>query len=473
MQELEMIRWFVADAPIRLKFNIIAMVNASIAATGLAALLLSGSAPMSLETVAVATIGATIAGFTFLFKKLICDPYVTTVVRMEALAEGDLDSEVRFTQHRDCVGRMTTAMSAFRDNALQVQRAAEAEHVAREAQRTVIGALAGALGALASGDLTTRLNEPFPEDYEELRQHFNEAIASLDEALSATSDATRGVHTGAQEIQKASDELARRTEMQAANLEEAAASVGLITSTVAATSADAARADAAVEQAREEATHGSQIARDAVEAMSSIQNASREIAKIINVIDGIAFQTNLLALNAGVEAARAGDSGRGFAVVASEVRALAQRAADAAKDIAGRINGSVTEVASGVQLVTAAGASLQTISAKIADVSELVSAIARAAESQSASLGQVNAAVLELDQVTQQNAAMVEEATAAASSLNDEAGSLMGTVSRFQVGTQQARKLVARNASPVRPPLQLAAVGRRGSAAPTEDWHAF
>ncbi len=471
-----MIRWFVADAPIRSKFNVMAGSYVFLAVAGMGAVTLSGATPPLAQLAMMGAVGLATVSLTFLYKKLICDPYVTTVVRMEGLAAGDLNSEVQFTDHRDCVGRMTKAMATFRDNAVQVQASAKAEMIAREAQRTVIGALADALGALAKGDLTIRLNETFPADYEDLREHFNAAIASLDAALAATSNATQGVHTGAQEIQKASDELARRTEMQAANLEEASASVGLITSTVAATSADAARADVAVEQARNEAIQGSRIARDAIEAMNSIQGSSREIVEIINVIDGIAFQTNLLALNAGVEAARAGDSGRGFAVVASEVRALAQRAAEAAKDIAGRINGSVAEVSNGVQLVSAAGASLETISNRIADVSALVSTIARAAESQSASLGQVNAVVLELDQVTQQNAAMVEQATTAASSLNDEAGSLMGTVARFNVGAPRHRKPQAWVAPASTPrPVRMPAVSSRAAAAVAvaEDWHEF
>lgn len=465
-----MIRWFVSDAPIRTKFDTIAVVHGVVAAVAASLLLVGG---FSIDAVAAAgSLGVVSVALTFLFKKLICDPYVTTVVRMEGLAAGDLDSEVRFTEHRDCVGRMTTAMAAFRDNAVRVEAAGRAEVAAREAQQRVIASLGQALGSLADGNLTFRLSEAFPPDYEALREHFNAAISSLDEAMTSTSRATQGVHTGATEIQKASDDLARRTEIQAANLEEASASVGLITSTIAATSADAKRADEAAEQARTEAAEGSNIAKQAVSAMNGIQQSSREIAEIINVIDGIAFQTNLLALNAGVEAARAGESGKGFAVVASEVRALAQRAADAAKDIASRINGSVSEVSNGVKLVSAAGQSLEKISAKISEVSALVSTIAHAAESQAASLGEVNSVVLELDQVTQQNAAMVEEATAAASSLNEEAGSLMNAVSRFKVGGAPDIKPKAKIIS-APPPVRLVAAGGRAQALSAEDWHEF
>ncbi|WP_165321688.1 methyl-accepting chemotaxis protein [Rhizorhabdus phycosphaerae] len=467
-----MFNWFVNDAPIRNKFDCIAIANLSVAAGGVIIMISLGAEISSMPVLVAAGVSAVIVAMTFMFKKLICDPYVTTVVRMEALAAGDLDSRVYFTENQDCVGRMTRAMAIFRDNASQVQANAEAELIAKQTQQNVIGSLGSGLGALAKGDLTFRLDKRFPEDYEVLREHFNTAITNLHETMSATSQATQGVHTGATEIRKASDDLARRTEIQAANLEEASASVGQITQTVAATSADAVRADEAAGQARDEAAHGSRIAEEAVTAMHSIERSSREIVEIINVIDGIAFQTNLLALNAGVEAARAGESGRGFAVVASEVRALAQRAAEAAKDIAGRINGSVAEVANGVQLVSAAGASLQTITNRINDVSALVSTIARAAESQAASLGEVNAVVLELDHVTQQNAAMVEEATAAASSLNEEAGSLLDAISRFDVGQQTARKAVTRPV-PVLQPVRLAAVGGRAQAVASDDWQEF
>ena len=382
-----MIRWFVADAPIRSKFNVMAGSYAFLAVTGMGAATLSGAMPALAQLAMMGAVGLATVSLTFLYKKLICDPYVTTVVRMEGLAAGDLNSAVQFTDHRDCVGRMTKAMATFRDNAVQVEASTKAEMIAREAQRTVIGALADALGALAKGDLTIRLNETFPADYEDLREHFNAAIASLDAALAATSNATQGVHTGAQEIQKASDELARRTEMQAANLEEASASVGLITSTVAATSADAARADVAVEQARNEAIQGSRIARDAIEAMNSIQGSSREIVEIINVIDGIAFQTNLLALNAGVEAARAGDSGRGFAVVASEVKSLATQASRATEEISALIDrvhagarvaeSSLGDVLDVVENLSIAATSIREMLSAQRDTAQLLEANAR------------------------------------------------------------------------------------------------
>ena len=207
-----------------------------------------------------------------------------------------------------------------------------------------------------------------------------------------------------------------------------------ITSTVRSTAERAVRADNAVRSARDEAEHSGDVVRRTVDAMSGIERTSDEISQIISVIDGIAFQTNLLALNAGVEAARAGDAGKGFAVVASEVRALAQRSAEAAKDVKARITASSVQVTAGVQLVGETGAALGRIIGKIGEINGLVSEIAASAEQQATGLQQINTAVLEMDGVTQQNAAMVEEATAAARSLASEVDGMSRRVARFRLG---------------------------------------
>jgi len=246
-------------------------------------------------------------------------------------------------------------------------------------------------------------------------------------------EATSGINSGATDIRQASDDLSQRTEQQAASLEETAAAMDEITSTVRQTAAGAVRANSVVEEARIEAEQSGQVVRRAVDAMSGIERSSNEISEIISVIDGIAFQTNLLALNAGVEAARAGDAGRGFAVVASEVRALAQRSAEAAKDVKTRITASSEQVDAGVELVSETGKALDRIITRIGEISALVSQIASAAEQQATGLQQVNTAVSEMDGVTQQNAAMVEEATAAARSLSAEADELARQVARFKM----------------------------------------
>lgn len=239
--------------------------------------------------------------------------------------------------------------------------------------------------------------------------------------------------TGANEVRSASDDLSQRTEQQAAGTEETAAAMDEITTGVRATAGGANRANAIVAAARKDTEQSGEVVRRAVDAMGAIERSSSEISEIIGVIDGIAFQTNLLALNAGVEAARAGDAGKGFAVVASEVRALAQRSADAAKDVKDRIQASTTQVGMGVDLVSETGRSLETICLRIVEISTLVSDIAASAEQQATGLQQVNTAVAHMDGTTQQNAAMVEQATAAARHLAAEAEVLAQEVAQFRL----------------------------------------
>ncbi|MBY9064375.1 hypothetical protein K7957_15660 [Sphingomonas yunnanensis] len=218
--------------------------------------------------------------------------------------------------------------------------------------------LGAALTRLAAGDLSLRLETEFASEYESLRRDFNAAIEALASTLATVTTVAIGINNGAGDIRQASDDLSRRTEQQAAALEETAAAMEEITSTVRQTADGAARANTLVSQARAGAQQSDEVVQRAVVAMEGIERTSGEISELISVIDGIAFQTNLLALNAGVEAARAGDAGKGFAVVASEVRALAQRSADAAKDVKARMTASAEQVEARVSLVSATGAAL-------------------------------------------------------------------------------------------------------------------
>jgi methyl-accepting chemotaxis protein len=308
------------------------------------------------------------------------------------------------------------------------RRGSEAEHQA------VVTTLAEALGRLAKGDLTTRIEADLSGLYQQLKSDFNAAVGSLRETMGAISEATGAIAAGANEISGASDDLSKRTEQQAASLEETAAALDQITATVKRTAEGAQQAAGVVTTAREDAEKSGEVVRGAVSAMGEIERSSTEISQIIGVIDEIAFQTNLLALNAGVEAARAGEAGRGFAVVASEVRALAQRSAEAAKEIKTLINASSQQVRQGVQMVGQTGDALVAIVTRVAEIHSLVTEISASAHEQSTGLVQVNTAVNQMDQMTQQNAAMVEQSTAAARSLRSEAGELSGLVDRFRVG---------------------------------------
>ena len=315
---------------------------------------------------------------------------------------------------------------------------AAAERAKAEQTALIVDSVGSALSKLAQGDLLTRVDANLTGPFAKLKADFNEAAASLQATLAQVTESASGINSGASDIRQASDDLSQRTEQQAASLEETAAAMDQITATVRTTAERAGQADAAVRSARDEAEHSGEVVRRTVDAMGGIERTSNEISDIISVIDGIAFQTNLLALNAGVEAARAGDAGKGFAVVASEVRALAQRSAEAAKDVKTRITASSEQVSAGVHLVGETGQALGRIVGKISEINGLVSEIALSAEQQATGLQQINTAVNEMDGVTQQNAAMVEEATAAARSLAAEVADMSSHIARFRVGNERA-----------------------------------
>ena len=321
-----------------------------------------------------------------------------------------------------------------------------------------------ALARLAGGDLTASIADEAPAEFATLRTDFNAASLKLREMVSAISAGADGISVGSDQIAHATDDLSRRTEQQAASLEETAAALDEITATVRKTAAGARQASEVVNAAKDDAEHSGQVVGQAVSAMSQIEKSSQQIAQIIGVIDEIAFQTNLLALNAGVEAARAGEAGRGFAVVAQEVRALAQRSAEAAKEIKALISASSAQVGSGVDLVGQTGKALQRIVAKVAEIDALVSEIAASAQEQATGLAEVNSAVNQMDQVTQQNAAMVEETTAASRSLKNETVELARLANGFRTGEVHHRTPAAARPAPSHTPAAQRPPAARHSA---------
>lgn len=341
----------------------------------------------------------------------------------------------------------TLAQEVAARNADEVARAAErereqqaaAEATAREAAVTtrVVNELGAALSRLAEGDLTVRIasleSDPFPQHYDSLRGAFNDAVEQLEILVAQLGEVAGNIKSGSAEISGASGELARRAETQAATLEQSSAALHELTESVRATADRVASAEGASQDNRLRAEDGVQVVRDAVTAMSEIEQSSARISQIIGVIEDIAFQTNLLALNAGVEAARAGDAGRGFAVVASEVRLLAQKTSENASEIKSLISESVAQVENGSTLVRRTGESLEGILGRAAEVQHLLVEIASAAGEQATGIDEINTSVGQLDNVTQHNAAAAEEAAAAAVNLSRSADDLAEAIGRFRI----------------------------------------
>ncbi|AMN39613.1 methyl-accepting chemotaxis protein [Rhodoplanes sp. Z2-YC6860] len=318
---------------------------------------------------------------------------------------------------------------------IATDRAKAAEEQARKAeeQAQAFNALADGLTRLAKGDLSFQLNRGFTDEYKQIRDDFNGAIAQLKETIGAISASTSEVASAASEIATATTDLSQRTEEQAASLEETSASMEQISATVKKNAENAQHANQSASATREVANRGGEVVSHAITAMSRIDESSKQISDIISVIDEIARQTNLLALNAAVEAARAGDAGRGFAVVAAEVRTLAQRSSQAAKDIKDLITTSNSQVKDGVDLVNRAGQSLKEIVDSIESVANVVSDIANASSEQAGGIDQVNKALSQMDQVTQQNSALVEQNAATAKNLQQQSAAMSQSVGMFKL----------------------------------------
>ncbi|MEP9400782.1 methyl-accepting chemotaxis protein [Sphingomonas sp. VNH70] len=396
-------------------------------------------------------------------------PIVRLTGEMEALAQGDTSVPVRDAARGDEIGSMSRAVIVFRDAAVAKQQA-DAD------QQQVVDQVGQALARLSDGDLRVRLSG-FPAAYAVLERDFNASATRLSGALLAIRQGTGGIADNAAEMQAATDDLARRAEQQAASLEQTSAAVSEMTDTVQANAAQARDAQGIAARAREDVKASEAIVRRTVAAIGDIERSSNEIAEIISLIDGLSFQTNLLALNAGVEAARAGDAGRGFAVVASEVRALAERSAEAARDIDQRITATVDRVRNGVDLARQTDESLRGIATDINQIAGFVTAIAGSAAEQAATIQQINTAIGEMDSVTQSNAAMIEEINAAVGALGDETGTLEQQVNRFRVddGADTGRIVPLRDERPAAGPRRGRSIATHGNTAMKleEDWSSF
>ncbi|MBB4142357.1 methyl-accepting chemotaxis protein [Rhizobium rhizoryzae] len=439
---------------------------------------------------ALVCIGLGIAISFLVARRGISAPIRSLTAVMTEMANGNVRNVVIDTDRADEIGEMARALEIFRANELHM-REMEAQEQAlnrqsKDLQQSISGIVAAAaagdfsqritktyedadltrfasgvnelvenvdrginevrrvIAALADQDLTQDMQGHFQGAFAELQSNVNATMASLRSTMDNVRAAAGTITDSSGELSAASNQLARRTEQQAAALEETAAALEEITTTVKTSTQRANEATRMVAATKESAGRSGGIVRDAIDAMERIEQSSQKISQIISVIDEIAFQTNLLALNAGVEAARAGEAGRGFAVVAQEVRELAQRSANAAKEIKSLINNSAQEVQGGVKLVLSTGEALKEIEDLVHHVNEQVSMIARAATEQSAALGEINTSVNHMDQMTQQNAAMVEETTASSQVLANESRQLTDLLSHFRVsGSAQAYRSAA------------------------------
>ncbi|MBX5225939.1 methyl-accepting chemotaxis protein [Rhizobium sp. NLR9b] len=407
-------------------------------------------------------LGAVMLALYFAVRSLVQRPLGSLVASVKTLSDGEYAVPVTGQDRTDEVGSVAKALEGFRfkladsrrleDEAARERGAAEAERGRSESerqeslslQRQIVSIVGAGLSELSRGNLAHRITDEFPGEYGKLKQDFNAALASLEETIVTMNLSVVNIGAGTGEISNSASDLAKRTEQQAASLEETAAALNELTAQVDSSAENARTAADNVNLACQDAEKSGEVVQKAIASMQGIEQSSTEVSRIIGVIDEIAFQTNLLALNAGVEAARAGEAGKGFAVVAQEVRELAQRSANAAKEIKTLINTSAVQVKEGVDLVGRAGGALHKIAEQVMGINSLIREISASASEQAVGLKEINQAMNQMDQVTQQNAAMVEEATAASVALNDEAQTLKALATRFSVsGSANATALAS------------------------------
>lgn len=391
------------------------------------------------EGMMVAAVIALVALLAFLLGRSITKPLKRITKRMRRLASGDTASEIPDRRRRDEVGEMAAALEVFREGVLAKEKAEAAKARADSNQEFVVTTLSEKLARLADGDLTANIVEVFPEGYADLKKNYNDAVIKLCDLMMVISESAAAIRTGSEEIAHASEDLARRTEANAATLEQTSASLGemehRLNSTAQASTHTAEETSSAVEVVG----NGRTTANEAVLAMGRVSDSAEGIDTVIEGLDKIAFQTRVLAMNAAVEAGRAGEAGRGFAVVADLVSALAMRAEEESKHARGLLTTTQTDVQGAVQAVERVDGALAGIADSISKVHELVATIAGDNQAQSRTISEISGAVSTMDKSTQQNAAMVEETSAAARNLAGEVTHLADSASRFQVSGKAPR----------------------------------
>ncbi|PTS87999.1 methyl-accepting chemotaxis protein [Sphingomonas sp. HMWF008] len=417
-------------------------------------------------------------GLAFLLSQLIAQPVTRLTRTMADLAAGKNDISVPDLDRHDELGDMARAVLVFRDAAIAKNLADEAAKRAEADQKMVVATVSDQLAALAEGNLTAEINAAFPPDYAAVKTNFNAAVAALRELIASVMDSAATIRSGSSEIAQASEDLARRTESNAASLEQTSAAVtqmdGRLKQTATAANRTAKRAESAMGTVKD----GRNTAEEAVQAMSRVSESAKGIDSVIEGLDKIAFQTRVLAMNAAVEAGRAGEAGRGFAVVADLVSALAMRAEEEAGRARDQLSATQTDIVTAVGAVEKVDVALAEISTGFADVNQLLGDIATDNQTQSNAITEISSALGSMDQATQQNAAMVEETSAAARNLAEEVSGLSQRASRFNVGDGQAAMSNRRGSSVMNRPvrnLPAAAIPAlvRAPAASSDDWQAF
>ena len=400
----------------------------------------AATSSMTLLIVAAGAVLASLAVAILMTRSQISAPIARLQEAMRALAGGNHGVDVPGTERGDEVGGMAKSVLVFKEAAVREAEAAEMKRRAEAAQKLVVETLEDRLNRLAGGDLTASIDTRFESEYEGLKQNFNAAIAALRDLIASVIDSAETISTGSAEIAQASEDLARRTESNAASLEETSAAVSQMDQRIKATATASVKTVERATGAIGVVDSGRSVADEAMQAMTRVSESAKGIDNVIEGLDKIAFQTRVLAMNAAVEAGRAGEAGRGFAVVADLVSALAMRAEEEAGRARDQLTATQTDINAAVDMVRRVDSALGAIVGDVNEVHSLLEEMAKDNQIQASAVTQVATAVNSIDQSTQQNAAMVEETSAAARNLTSEVNALSEQASRFNAGNRGGRK---------------------------------